>query len=140
MPEIKITISKVDEDGKKAPSNKDKTTGASNTSETMQQAARTAIINAGKQLASYGLGQYGNLTGTKSLSNQLDAITTMYSYGMQIAMGGIVGASAVAVQIGTSAITNYISNAKANQEANLLLQRSGNAALNGGRSGGRYND
>jgi hypothetical protein len=48
-------------------------------------------------------------------------------------MGGVVGASAVAVQLGTSAINNYISNRKANQEANLLLQRSGNANVNGGR-------
>lgn len=133
MPEIKITISKVDEDGKKAPSNKGKVKGDSGASETMKQAAATAIIGAGKQLASYGISQYGNLTGTKSLNNELDGITTMFGYGMQIAMGGIVGASAVAMQVGMSAFNNYISNSKANREASLLLQRTGNAALNGGR-------
>lgn len=133
MPEIKITISKVDEDGKKAPSNKDKVKGEENTSDTMKQAARTAIVGAAKQLASYGISQYGNLTGTKSLNNELDAITSVFSYGMQIATGGVVGAAAVAVQLGTSAINNYISNTKANQQAQLLLQRTGNAALNGGR-------
>lgn len=133
MPEIKITISKVDEDGKKAPSNKDKITGNAKTSETMKQAMSTALINAGKQMASYGLSQYGNITGTKATSNELDAITSVMGYGMQIVMGGVVGASAVAVQLGTSAINNYISNTKANQEANLLLQRSGNANVNGGR-------
>lgn len=133
MPEIKITISKVDEDGKKAPSNKDKITGNANTSETMKQAMSTALINAGKQMASYGLSQYGNITGTKATSNELDAITSVVGYGMQIVMGGVVGASAVAVQLGTRAINNYISNTKANQEANLLLQRSGNANVNGGR-------
>ena len=136
MPEIKITISKVDEEGKKAPSNKDKVKGEDKTSETMKQAARTALVNAGKQLASYGLGQFGNLTGTKYLTNQIDQISTLFSYGSQIAMGGIVGVSSVAVQVGMSAMNNYISNTKANQEANLLLQRSGNAALNGGRLGG----
>ena len=136
MPEIKITISKVDEEGKKAPSNKEKVTGQASTSKTMQQATTTALIGAGKQLASYGISQYGNITGTKSLNNELDAITSVFSYGMQIVAGGIVGASAVAVQLGTSAINNYISNTKANQEAQLLLQRTGNASLNGGRIGG----
>ena len=133
MPEIKITISKVDEEGKQAPSNKDKVKGQEKTSNTMLQAARTALVGAGKQLASFGISQFGNITGAGYLQNELDAITNVYGYGLQIAAGGLVGAAAVAVQIGTSAVSTYISNTKANQEAQLLLQRTGNAALNGGR-------
>lgn len=135
MPEIRITISKVDENGKKAPTNKDKVKGEEKTSDTLQQAARTALVNAGKQLASYGLNQFGNLTGNKALSTQLDNITTFVGYAGQIAAGGLVGAAAVGVQIGIGAMNTYISNTRANQEANLLLQRSGNASLNGGRLG-----
>ena len=134
MPEIRITISKVDEDGKKAPSNKGKTKGEEKTSEALKQATRTALVNVGKQFASYGINQYGNLIGSKTAANQLNELSTLLSYSTQIATGGLVGVGAVAAQLGTSAINNFISTTKANQEAQMLMQRSGNANINGGRN------
>lgn len=98
-----------------------------------QKAVNTALINAGKQIASYGLAQYGDLTGNTIAQRRINEALTMAGYVTQIAVGGWVGAIAVGTQIGLGAVSNYTATEKANQEANLLYQRSGNATIDGGR-------
>lgn len=98
-----------------------------------QKAINTALIQAGKQLASYGVSQYGNLTGNTIQQRQIDNALQIGSYIGQIAVGGWVGAIAVATQLTTQGINNFISTRKANQQAELLYERSGNITIDGGR-------
>lgn len=100
---------------------------------TTQRAINTALVNAGKRLASYGISQYGNLTGNTIRQRQIDNALQIGSYVGQIAVGGWVGAIAVGVQLTTSGINNAIATRKANQQAELLYQRSGNITIDGGR-------
>ena len=100
---------------------------------TTQRAVNTALINAGKQLASYGISQYGNLTGNTIRQRQIDNALQIGSYIGQIAVGGWVGAIAVGVQLTTAGINNAITTRRANQQAELLYQRSGNITIDGGR-------
>lgn len=98
-----------------------------------RKAINTALINAGKQLASYGLSQYGNITGNTIRQRQIDNTLQIASYVGQVLAGGWVGAISVGVQLTTSGISNAVATRKANQQAELLYQRSGNVTLNGGR-------
>lgn len=98
-----------------------------------RKAMNTALIQAGKQLASYGFSQYGNLTGNTIRQRQMDDMVQLGSYIGQIVAGGKLGVLAVGVQLTTSAINNSVATRKANQQAELLYQRSGNITLNGGR-------
>ena len=50
-----------------------------------------------------------------------------------IAIGGVVGAIAVATQTAINVANQGISNARANQVANMMYERSGNITRNGGR-------
>lgn len=98
-----------------------------------QKAVNTALIDAGKQLASYAVSQYGNLTGNTIRQRQIDTALNIAGYIGQIAVGGWVGVIAVATQLGISAMNNAIETRKTNLQAEMLLQRSGNATINGGR-------
>lgn len=98
-----------------------------------QKAINTALVNAGKQIVSAGINQYGNLTGNTLMNKQLDSATQIAGYVGQIVAGGWVGAIAVAGQIGTSGISNYTQRQRSNQEAQMLYERSGNITINGGR-------
>lgn len=130
MPEpIEIVIRKTQETSTQTKEKKD-TKGKE---DTQRKAINTALISAGKQLASYGLSQYGNLTGNTIRQRQIDNTLQIGSYVGQILVGGWVGAISVGVQLTTSAINNNIATRKANQQAELLYQRSGNVTLNGGR-------
>lgn len=130
MPEpIEIVIRKTQETSTQTKEKKD-TKGKE---DTQRKAMNTALIQAGKQLASYGLSQYGNLTGNTIRQRQIDNTLQIGSYVGQILAGGWVGAIAVGVQLTTSVINNDIATRKANQQAELLYQRSGNSTLNGGR-------
>jgi hypothetical protein len=97
------------------------------------QAVNTALINAGKQILSYGISQYGNITGNTIKQRQMNDAITIAGYMSQIAIGGVVGAVSVATQIGLNAVSNAVETNKANRQAELLYQRSGNATINGGR-------
>ena len=100
---------------------------------TTQKALNTALVNAGKRWASYGVSQYGNLTGNTIKQRQIDTALNVAGYVGEIAAGGWVGAISVATQIGISGVSNAIETSKANRQAELLYQRSGNASINGGR-------
>lgn len=98
-----------------------------------KKAVNTALVNAGKQLASYGIAQYGNLTGNTIRQRQIDNALNVAGYIGQIAVGGWVGAISVATQLTTNAISTIAEANKTNRQAEMLYQRSGNATINGGR-------
>ena len=100
---------------------------------TTQKAIKTALVNAGKNIASYGVSQYGNITGNTIAQRQIDDAINVAGYVGQIAVGGWVGAISVGVQLTTQALNNTIATRKANQQAELLYQRSGNITIDGGR-------
>ena len=100
---------------------------------TQAKAINTALIRAGKRIASYGLSQYGNFTGNTIRQRQIEDTLQVASYISEIAVGGWVGAISVGVQLGTSAFSTEMATRKSNQQAELLYQRSGNVTLNGGR-------
>ena len=132
MPEpIEIVIRKTQETSTQETTKKKKDTKGKE--DIQRKAINTALINAGKQLASYGVSQYGNLTGNTIRQRQIDDTLQIGSYIAQIVAGGWIGAIAVGVQLTTSAVNNATATRKANQQAELLYQRSGNITLNGGR-------
>lgn len=132
MPEpIEIVIRKTQETSTQSSSKQKKDTKGKE--DIQRKAINTALISAGKKIASYGVSQYGNLTGNTIRQRKIDDTLQVASYIGQIAAGGWVGAIAVGVQLTTSAINNETATRKANQQAELLYQRSGNITLNGGR-------
>lgn len=100
---------------------------------TTQKAIKTALVSAGKNIASYGVSQYGNITGNTIAQRNIDNLLTVAGYVGQIAAGGWVGAIAVGVQLTAQISNNFIAATKANQQAELLYQRSGNITIDGGR-------
>lgn len=96
-------------------------------------AVNTALINAGKQILSYGISQYGNVTGNTIKQRQMNDAINVAGYIATISLGGTVGVIAVATELAINAVSNTIETNKANREAELLYQRSGNATINGGR-------
>lgn len=100
---------------------------------TTQKAIKTALVSAGKNIASYGLSQYGNITGNTIAQRNIENALTIAGYVGQIVAGGWIGAIAVGAQLTTQALTTSIATAKANQQAELLYQRSGNITIDGGR-------
>ena len=125
MPEpIEIVIRKTQETSTQGQNSSQGSTKGKES--TTQRAINTALVNAGKQLASYGISQYGNLTGNTIRQRQIDNALQIGSYIGQIAVGGWVGLT-------TSGINNVINTRKANQQAELLYQRSGNITIDGGR-------
>lgn len=100
---------------------------------TTQKAIKTALVSAGRNIASYGLSQYGNITGNTIAQRNIENALNIAGYIGQIAVGGWVGAIAVGVQLTTQAFNNSIATTRANQQAELLYQRSGNITIDGGR-------
>ena len=128
---IKIVISKTQETAlqpQTATPNK-----ASGKESVLNKAVNVALVDAGKQIVSAGINQYGNITGNTLANKQLDSLTQVAGYATQILVGGWVGAISVATQIGIQSFSNSANVRKANQEAQLLYQRSGNATIDGGR-------
>lgn len=93
----------------------------------------SVLINAGKSIASYGVAQYGNMTGNTIAQRNIDNALTIAGYIAQIKTSGWVGAVIVGTQIAMQFNNNMIAIDKANQQAALLYQRSGNITIDGGR-------
>jgi hypothetical protein len=109
------------------------TSGKKGKQNTKDKAINTALVNAGKRIASYGVSQYGNLTGNTIRQRQIDNALNIAGYVGEIAVGGWVGAISVATQVGLGAVGDAIATNRANREAQMLYERSGNATINGGR-------
>lgn len=100
---------------------------------TGEKAINTALVNAGKQLASYAVSQYGSLTGNTMAQNAINTVLNVAGYAGEIIVGGWVGAIAVGVQVMTSLFSSEIDTQKRNQQERMLYELSGNVTLDGGR-------
>lgn len=127
---IEIVIRKTQETSTQPDAEEKSKKGKENTK---QKAINAALIRAGKQIAAYGVSQYGDLTGNTIRQRQIDDALQIGSYVGQIVTGGWVGAISVATELAIGAIGNAINTRKANQQAELLYQRSGNITIDGGR-------
>lgn len=125
---IEIVIRKVDETAQQKKDGKKK-----GKESVKDKAVNTALINAGKQIINYGISQYGNITGNTIKGRQMQDAVNIAGYIGEIATGGWVGVITVGTQIGLNAVSNAVETNKANRQAELLYQRSGNATINGGR-------
>lgn len=128
---IEIVIRKTQETSSQSQTTK--LDGARKGESTQTKIIGTALVNAGKSMASYGVSQYGNMTGNTIAQRNIDNALNLASYVGQIAVGGWVGAIAVGTQLITQGINNTTATRRANQEAELLYQRSGNITIDGGR-------
>ena len=125
---IEIVIRKVDETPQQKKGGKKKGKAS-----VIDKAVSTALVNTGRQVISYGVSQYGSITGNTIKGRQMQDAVNVAGYLSQIALGGVVGAISVATEIGLNAVSNAVETSKANRQAEMLYQRSGNATLNGGR-------
>ena len=101
-----------------------------------QKAVNVAILNAGRQILSEGLQQYGNLSGNYAITKYIDSALTIGADALIIAKGGAVGAIAVGTKYVTQAFNRTVEILKSNQEVALAKQRVGYIAINGSRVGG----
>lgn len=96
-------------------------------------AVTTALIQAGTQVITSTINQYGDLTGDYITANAISDLTNIASDMLMIARGGWVGVIAVAsrkaIQAGQTALQAY----KANQQVEFMKQRTGNITINDGR-------
>lgn len=95
--------------------------------------AKTIIIDQGRRVLTEAFNQFVDLTGNATLSNRVNLVGTLAGYTTAIVAGGVVGAVAVAVDIGSKAFTSSIEVRKANANIELLRQRVGTSTINGGR-------
>ena len=97
-----------------------------------KQAVNSALINAGKQIITQGVTQYGNLTGDYATVNNINAVLSIAS-DISIAATGPVGVVAVLskkiINIGNS-VVNQIT---AIRNIELQRQRSGFISTQGSR-------
>ena len=129
---IEIVIRKTQETSSQngAITLKDKKSGGQSITD---KAITNALISAGKSVANYGVAQFGNMTGYTIAQKNIENTLNAASYITQIATTGWVGAIAVGIQLTTQGIGISIARDKANQQAELLYQRSGNITIDGGR-------
>ena len=107
--------------------------GKSNQSKTASFMIGQAVVQVGKRALEYGVQQYGNLTGNYLKQNKIDNAITIAGYAGQIAtgfatggwIGGLVSIISVSGQIGIGAVNFETDRAKANAEANYLMQQRG---------------
>lgn len=96
-------------------------------------AVNTALVNMGKQAINYGLQNYGELTGDYQTQANIQSFVEIGRMVATVAIGGPVGAIAVAGELAFKAINQQIDLAKKRQETQLLRERTGVSAYNGGR-------
>ena len=140
MPDIKIRIEKTQK--------KDTALGASSQtpSTDVKQVAATSIfahqmMGVSKQIISFSASNVANFTGNyleqDRVNQTLDVISDVSTVTMGFATGGPVGGAIAISGIVTKKIFQAISDARQNvlmeRDRQYMLQRSGNAALNGSR-------
>jgi hypothetical protein len=102
-----------------------------------QKAVNVALLNAGRQILSEGLQQYGNLSGNYAVTKYIDSALTIGADALIIIKGGAVGAIAVGTKYATQAFNRSVEVLKSNQETQLARSRVGYIAITGSRAGGR---
>lgn len=98
------------------------------------QAVNTAILNAGKQVLTQGISQYGDLTGNYALSR---TASEMFSIGADamIALSSPVGAIAVGTKYATTIATSFIKQSRELKNTALAQERAGYISTQGSRYG-----
>lgn len=107
--------------------------GKSKGSSIMDKAVNVALINAGQQLFSTAINQYGDLTGNTLANKSLDNLSKIASSAQSIVTGGWVGVIAVGVSLINDEIGRTAQRNTANRNAEMMRQRGGNILINGGR-------
>lgn len=130
---IEIVIRKTQESNSQSGAVALKGDKKSNGASLTDKAITNALINAGKSIANYGVAQFGNMTGYAIAQRNIENALNVASYVTQIATTGWVGAIAVGIQLTTQGLNTAVARDKANQQAALLYQRSGNITIDGGR-------
>lgn len=97
------------------------------------RAIANALINASKQVANTAVSQFGNMTGYTIAQRNIENALNIAGVVGQIVTTGWVGAIAVGTQLTIQGIATAVQRDKANQQAALLYQRSGNITIDGGR-------
>lgn len=92
-----------------------------------------ALIGVGKQYAMNAVSQFGNFTGNTVMQNKINNGIQLAALGLSIYANPVLGSIALIGQTAISITNNAIETSKANNQAALIRQRMGNAALNGGR-------
>lgn len=94
---------------------------------------KTILTQTGTKMINKGLSMYGDLTGDYITQNAISQLTSAAGDIATIAIGGPIGAIAVATKIGLQVGDSYIQQSKTNYKINFMKQRTGNSALNSGR-------
>lgn len=97
------------------------------------RAITNALISTSRSLANTAVSQFGNMTGYTIAQRNINNALNIAGCVGQIIATGWVGAIAVGTQLTIQGIANAVARDKANQQADLLYQRSGNVTIDGGR-------
>ena len=97
------------------------------------RAIANALINASKSVANSAVSQFGNMTGYTIAQRNIENALNIAGAVGQIVATGWVGAIALGTQLTIQGIATSVARDKANQQAALLYQRSGNVTIDGGR-------
>lgn len=97
------------------------------------QAANTAIINAGKQVLSAGIREYGNITGDYLVQESIDNALSIAADVLTIAKGGAIGALYVGTRYAVSMFASNVAQERAYRDLALARDRAGKIYVSGGR-------
>ncbi len=100
-----------------------------------KQAVNTAMINAGKQIASLGIREYGNITGDYATSNMVDTALGFGADILMIAAGGVVGAIAVGAKYTAQLLSQSVTLELSNRNVDFMRSRMGFVSARGSRYG-----
>ena len=98
-------------------------------------AVNTALINTGKQIASMGLREYGNITGDMATVNMVDMALGFGSDILMVAAGGPVGLIAVGTKYTTQLISQSVAQYINDKNIDFMRSRMGMVAVRGSRYG-----
>lgn len=96
-------------------------------------AVNVALINAGKQIVDSLINMTFTVTGNSIARRTYENASMIASYVSQIAIGGPIGLLAVGAQEAARIGSQVIENKRTNQQSELLYERTGNVAIDGGR-------
>lgn len=96
-------------------------------------AVNTALIQMGQKAISFGLSNYGELTGDYQTQANIQSFIEVGRMVATVAIGGPIGAITVAGELAFKAISQQLELTKKRQETELLRLRTGMSAYSGGR-------
>lgn len=140
MPQVRIRVEKVQEQPGEANVN------LKSSADEKKNVAATSIfahqmMGIGKQVVNYGLRNVGTFTGNYDAQEDINAALDLVSDGSTIALGfgsgGWIGGVIAIVGVGTKRILETVTQSRSDKmsqrQTEYLLERSGNATLDGSR-------